>query len=111
MVDPTRGPATAGMIRAMVDSRADRREAREPAARAAFGDRAGAFLDLMELVEYAWHDCFGASTPPDQVVDDIVTVARGDLERAVRAAHLAVLDFRDLRMSADAVRASRPDRG
>jgi len=91
----------------MVDSRASRREAREPAARATFGDDAGAFLDLLEVLELAWHDVRGESSPPDQVVEDVLTVARGDLAGAVRAAHLAVLDPRDLRMAADAVRSTR----
>lgn len=68
-----------------------------------FGDASEAVLDVLELTEFAWHDCFGDVTPPDAVIDDIFTVARGDVTGFVRAARLAVEDFRDLRMAASSV--------
>lgn len=88
--------------RVTVDSRASRREKRWPAASAAFGASAEAALDLLELVDLAWHDCYGQVSPPDDVVEDILTVAQGRLDGLARAARLAVEDFRDLRLAATA---------
>ncbi len=85
-------------------SRNDRRAAREPLVREAFGESASAVLDLLELTEIAWHDCYGEVTPPEAVVSDIVACGQGDLETVVRAARLAVEDSRDLRLWADEVR-------
>lgn len=59
------------------------------------------------LLDLAWHDCYGEPSPSDEIVEDIWTVADGDLARFVSASYLAVIDFRDLRMSADESR-SRP---
>jgi hypothetical protein len=89
----------------MVTSRADRRIARTPRALELFGPRADAALDALELLELAWHDCYGESSPPEEVIEDIWLVADGDLAGLVSAAHLAVVDFRDLRLNADALRA------
>ena len=61
-------------------------------------------LDALALMDLAWHDCYGESCPPDAVVEDVLTIARGDLDALVRAAHLAVIDFRDTRIAADAIR-------
>ena len=48
----------------MVIGRAARRAAREPELQESFGpDRAAAALDLLELLELAWHDCYGDVTP------------------------------------------------
>ena len=89
----------------MAVSRAERRAAREPRVTAVLGPgRAPAALDILELVEFAWHDCYGEVTPPDDVVEDILVCSRGDLPRFARMARLAVEDRRDLRMAADAVR-------
>ena len=60
-----------------VSSRALRREQRRPRVEAAFGSTAGAALDLLELTELAWHDCYGEVSPPDKVVDDILVVSAG----------------------------------
>jgi hypothetical protein len=89
----------------MATSRADRRRARKPRAIELFGLRADAALDALELLELAWHDCYGESSPPEEVIEDIWVVADGDLAGLVSAAHLAVTDFRDLRMNAEAQRA------
>jgi hypothetical protein len=91
-------------MRGMVISRQDRRTAREPLVRDAFGANANAVLDLLELAEFAWHDCYGEATPPEAVVSDILTCGQGDLATAVRAVRLAVEDSRDLRLWADDVR-------
>jgi hypothetical protein len=89
----------------MVTSRADRRLARKQRAVELFGPKAEAALDALELLELAWHDCYGEPTPSEEIVEDIWVVADGDLARLVSAAHLAVIDFRDLRLNADARRA------
>jgi hypothetical protein len=85
-------------------SRAGRRAAREPRALREYDDQASAVLDVLELTELAWHDCYGEVTPPDDVVDDIFVCARRDLAAFVAAARLAVTDFRDLRVKADSIR-------
>lgn len=36
-------------------------------------------FDALELTALAWHDCIEDVTPPDTVIDDIFTVARGDV--------------------------------
>jgi len=69
-------------------SRAERRRDRELRVVAVFGpDHATRVLDLLELVELAWHDCVGS------------------IEKLIGAARLAVTDWRDLKVAADARRA------
>ncbi len=65
-----------------------------------FGDDAEVALDILELTELAWHDCYGDITPPDPVVEDIWTVSEGDLRKLIGAARLAVQDSRDLQVAA-----------
>ena len=91
----------------MVESRADRRERRRTRVVGAFGAaKADVVLDLLELTELAWHDCYGEVTPPDDIVDDLLLVARGDLGVLVEAARLAVTDWRDLKVWAGHERAN-----
>jgi hypothetical protein len=52
-------------------------------------------------MDLAWHDCYGKVAPPDDVLDDVLYLAGGDLAALVRHAHLAVIDFRDVRVAAD----------
>ncbi|MFC5178183.1 hypothetical protein [Nocardioides taihuensis] len=85
----------------MVTSSADRRRARSERATEVFGKNADAALDALALVDFAWHDCYGESAPSDTVMEDIWEVSDGNLAQFVRAAHLAVIDFRDLRVWAD----------
>ena len=95
----------------MVVGRAARRASRKAAVSESFGPmRAEAALDLLELTEFAWHDCYAEITPPDAVVEDILVVAGGDLSMLIRAARAAVEDFRDVRLNADAVRAEAAKR-
>ncbi|WP_327394033.1 hypothetical protein [Streptomyces phaeochromogenes] len=68
---------------------------------------AAAALDLLELVEFAWHDCYGDVTPGEDVVEDILTCSQGDLAQMIQFARLAVEDARDLRLSADEIRPSK----
>lgn len=89
----------------MAIGRAERRDARRARVAEAMGtDRVEAALDLLELVELAWHDCYGESTPPEQVIDDILLLSRGDLSRLISSARLAVVDWRDARVAADELR-------
>ncbi len=88
-------------------SRGDRREERRARFDALFGKSADAALDLLELTELAWHDCYGDVSPPDGVIEDILAVSEGRIDLLARSARLAVEDFRDLRVQADAVRGSR----
>ena len=68
---------------------------------------AEAALDLIELMELAWHDVYGDITPPDGVVDDMLVMSDGRLDGLVVAARLAVTDWRDLRVAADARRSGQ----
>jgi hypothetical protein len=87
-----------------VNSRRSRREDRRPRVEALFGTAADAALDLLELTELAWHDCYGDVTPPDDVLGDILTVSQGRFDLLARASRLAVEDFRDLRLQAEDIR-------
>ena len=89
----------------MTVGRAARRAERKPRVAEALGwGAAEAGLDVLELLELAWHDCYGEVTPPEDVVDDVLACSRGHLLLFVKAARLAVTDRRDLRVAADAVR-------
>lgn len=91
----------------MVLSRRQRRATRAARATELFGPGGEAALDLLELTEFAWHDCYADVTPPDDVVVDIFDCSAGDLAVLVRAARLAVEDRRDLRVWAERVRRGR----
>jgi len=87
----------------MAVGRAARRAERSTRVESEFGaERAAAALDLLELTEFAWHDCHGEVTPPDAVIDDVLALAGGDLAQLVHACRLAVEDARDLRVAAEA---------
>jgi hypothetical protein len=86
--------------------RAARRAERLSRVEAVFGTgTAPAALDLLELTELAWHDCYAEITPPEEIVDEILLCSRGDLGLLVQAARLAVDDWRDLKVCAQAIRA------
>jgi hypothetical protein len=55
----------------MVTSRADRRLARKQRALDLFGPKADAALDALELLELAWHDCYGEPTHSDDIIEDV----------------------------------------
>jgi hypothetical protein len=87
-----------------------RRRQRLPLIAASFpGEQVDAVLDLLHLADMAWHDCYGPKEleVPAAVLDDILLLAHGDLATLVRVARLAVIDFRDVRVAADAERAAR----
>lgn len=92
----------------MAVSRAQRRRDREPRVEAVFGrERSGAELDLVELVELAWHDCYGEISPSEDQVDDMLLLSAGEIDKLIGAARLAVIDPRDLTVAADARREHR----
>jgi hypothetical protein len=49
----------------------------------------------------------GRSHPSEELVDDILLLSEGDLAKLIRAARLAVTDWRDVRLSAQRVRSIR----
>ncbi len=63
-------------------------------------------LDLLELTEIAWHDCYGEMTPPETVIDDMLLLSEGSVDRLIQMARLAVTDWRDLKVAADEMRNS-----
>ncbi len=72
---------------------------------AAFGEEmASVALDLLELTELAWHDCYGEISPSEGVVDDMLLLSEGHIDRLISVARLAVVDWRDLRVAAEEVR-------
>lgn len=89
----------------MAVSRADRRREREGRVVAMFGtSRAARALDVLELVEFAWHDCYGDITPPEEIIDDMLLLSDGSIDGLIVAARLGVTDWRDLKVAANARR-------
>lgn len=83
-------------------SRAERRAARTARVAAAFDSGSvEAVLDLFEAMELAWHDVYGEISPPESVIDDVLTVSDGDLAALIRAVRLGLADWRDLRVAAE----------
>lgn len=88
----------------MTIGRAARRAERAPLVESVLGkSTAPAGLDLLELLEYAWHDCYEEITPPDDVILNILICSRGDLATMIHAAKVALEDWRDLRLWAQGV--------
>lgn len=65
-------------------------------------------LDLLEILEIAWHDCYGDVTPPEDIIDDVLLLSQGDLAGLVRSSRLALVDWRDVKVNAAALR-SHPE--
>jgi hypothetical protein len=90
----------------MIGERAERRAERRTKVAVMFADRTDRALDLLELVEMAWHDTYQETTPPEDVIDDILFLSEGNLRLLIRWARLAVADPRDLRAAANGARSS-----
>jgi hypothetical protein len=89
----------------MAISRAERRAGRIARVVPIFGDAlAASVLDLLELTELAWHDCYGEITPCEEMVDDILLCSKGELARLIRVARQAVSDWRDVKVAAAEIR-------
>jgi hypothetical protein len=83
----------------MAVGRVERRAERKERVVAVFGKAlAATVLDLLELTELAWHDCYREITPSEETVDDILLCSQGELTKLIQAARLAVKDRRDLAM-------------
>ena len=83
----------------MAIGRSERFTAIRPRVIQLFGNNAGTIASVeqvLTLMEMAWHDGFGEVAPPDDVLANILTCSGGTLEGLVDAAHLAVIDWRDL---------------
>jgi uncharacterized tellurite resistance protein B-like protein len=83
----------------MAIGRAERFEARKPRVIAVFGDDDETILavsHVFELMEMAGHDCYAEVTPSEEVVDDVLFCSQGTLAGLIHAAHMAVIDERDL---------------
>jgi hypothetical protein len=90
----------------MAIGRAARRAERSPLVESVLGESlAPVGLDLLELTEYAWHDCYEEITPPDEVIINILACSEGNLATMIRAARLAVTDSRDLQVWAERLQA------
>ena len=89
----------------MAIGRAERRRARTPRVIEVFGEeRAPAALDLLELTELAWHDCYGDITPSEDLIEDMLVLSKGGIERLIEVARLAVADWRDVKVAAEELR-------
>ncbi len=67
----------------MAVGRAERRSEREPQVVAVFGEEQAPFaLDLVDITELAWHDCYGEVAPSRSVIEDMLTVSEGTIEAA-----------------------------
>lgn len=91
----------------MAVGRTERRSERRTKVAVLFADRTDRALDLLELVELAWHDVYGEVTPSEDVINDILVLSEGNLRLLIRWGRLAVTDWRDVRVEADRLRASR----
>lgn len=71
----------------------------------AFGEEhAQVALDLLELTELAWHYCYGEITPSEGLVEDILLLSDGSIERLIEIARMAVEDWRDVQVAAEEYR-------
>jgi hypothetical protein len=94
----------------MTVGRAARFEGRKPRVIAVFGDDTRtlrAVSRVLELMEMAWHDCYAEITPSEDVVDNVLLCSEGTLSGLIEAAHLAVIDRRDLAVWASSIREKR----
>jgi len=86
----------------MAVGRAERRKERQPRIVAVFGNDEGQLaLDLLDIVELAWHDCYGEVTPPPSVIEDMLALSDGTIGGLIQAALLALTDRRDLSVAAE----------
>lgn len=91
----------------MPERRAQRRAERRTKVAVLFADRTDRALDLLELLEMAWHDSFDEGTPPEDVIDDVLQLSAGSLRSLIRWSRLAVTDYSEVLAAADGLR----DRG
>jgi hypothetical protein len=91
----------------MTVGRAERFAQRKPRMIAIFGDDERTIRvvsRVFELMEMAWHDCYAEVTPSEEVVENVLLCSGGTLDGLITAAHLAVIDVRDLSLWASDMR-------
>ena len=86
-----------------------RREERRPQVENTFGSQTDRVLDLLELGDLAWHDCFDDDEIPPNLIDDIILCSEGDVAWAIHYVRLAILDWRDVKVSATHLRSKDED--
>ena len=91
----------------MAVGRAQRRAERQARFNQTFGAKANVALDLAEVLEFAWHDCYQELTPPDEVIEDILICSEGSVEKMIGVVRLAITDWRDLRVWANGIRSGQ----
>lgn len=91
----------------MTIGRDARRREQLPKIEAEFPGDIETVTQLLDVFERAWHDIYDEIAPQDWVIDDVFVLASGNLARLVSALHLALTDWRDLKVSAEAVRDKR----
>lgn len=69
-----------------------------------FADRTDRALDLLELLEMAWHDTYGEGTPPEDLIDDILFLSQGNLRFLIRWARIALNDWSEVQVAARSAR-------
>jgi hypothetical protein len=84
--------------------RSERRAERRTKVAVLFADRTDRALDLLELLEMAWHDTFEEGTPPEDLVDDILLLSGGNLRLLIRWARIAITDWREVKAAAESAR-------
>ena len=89
----------------MAVGRKQRRLDRQPRVRQHFQEaQVDPALDLLEIFEIAWHDCYGDITPSEDIVDDVLLLSGGELTGLIRAVRLATTDWRDVKTNAATLR-------
>jgi len=90
----------------MTIGRRERLAAMRPRIVQLFGDNTRTIArveQVLTLMEMAWHDCYGDVAPPHDVLANVLTCSGGTLDGLIDAAHLAVIDSRDLAVRASSV--------
>lgn len=85
--------------------REERRSQRRTKVAVLFADRTDRALDLLELVEMAWHDTYGETGPPEEIIDDILLLSLGNLRKLIRWGRIGVNDRREVTNAARSLRA------
>lgn len=97
---PTGVCCRGGRVVRVAVGRAERRRERQSKVTALFvADTASVALDLIEIVEMAWHDSFGEVTPSEDLIDDMLLLSDGSVEKLIGAARMALADWRDLKVA------------
>ena len=75
--------------------------------RQVFGAKTEVALDLLHIADLAWHDCYREVAPSEEIVGDLLLLSGGTIDGLVDATLLALTDWRDLKLAAQAQRERR----